>query len=137
MDYKLDYDDLSKGFKSIKIGTLDKEVIELLKLNRNSCDIILWEDRFKYIDKHKEDFETEEAFKAHIEEIPNIIKSPDYIAKHPKKNSIEYIKKIDELMLVAIRIKQKGNLAFRSAYPLTNDQLQRYLESGTAFKVNK
>ena len=137
MAQRLDIKTLNAGFSCIKIGALSQEVINLLNLNRNKCDIILWEDRFKYIEKHKEDFKSEQEFYEHISQIPEIIENPDYIAKHPTSNSIEYIKRINELMLVAIRIKDKGNLALRSAYPLSENQLNDYLTKGTAIKMGK
>jgi hypothetical protein len=135
MAEKLNIDLLQKGFKPIKIGILTKEVIDLLELNRSECDIILWEDRFKYIEKHKYDFKTEDEFYKHIALIPDIIENPDYIGKHPSKNSIEYIKRIDEIMIVAVRIKNTGNLAFRSAYPLTEKQLLDYISCKTVIRV--
>lgn len=137
MATKLDIDFLKNGFKTIKIGVLTKEVIDLLGLNRLECDIILWEDRFRYIEKHKGDFNTEEDYYRHIAQIPDIIENPDYVGLHPGKNSIEYIKRIDELMIVAVRIRQTGNLAFRSAYPLSEKQLLNYLNSGTVFKIDR
>jgi hypothetical protein len=133
----LDLNFLNAGFTSIIIGKLSKEIIALLKLNRSECNIILWEDRFKYIEKHIQDFESEEEFRKHISLIPDIIENPDYVGRHPKDNSIRYIKRINELMIVAIRIKDKGNLAFRSAYPITESQLDDHLRHGTAFKINK
>jgi hypothetical protein len=135
MAEKLDINSLQKGFMTIRIGVLTKEIIDLLGLNRSECDIILWEDRFKYIEKHKCDFKTEAAFYKHIALIPDIIENPDYVGKHPSKNSIEYIKRIDELMIVAVRIKETGNLAFRSAFPLTEKQLLDYINSKTIIKV--
>jgi hypothetical protein len=133
----LDLNFLNAGFTSIKIGKLSKEVISLLKLNRSECDIILWEDRFIYIEKHIQDFESEEAFENHISCIPDIIENPDYVGRHPKDNSIQYIKRINELMLVAVRIKDKGNLSFRSAYPITEAQLDDYLMYGNTTEYNK
>jgi hypothetical protein len=137
MAQQLDIKVLSAGFNCIKIGVLNQEVINLLNLNRSKCDIILWEDRFKYIEKHKGDFKSEQEFYYHISQIPEIIENPDYVAKHPTTNSIEYIKRINELMLVAIRIRDKGNLALRSAYPLSEEQLNDYLIKGTAYKMVK
>ncbi|MDD4834818.1 MAG: PBECR2 nuclease fold domain-containing protein [Lutispora sp.] len=135
MSHDLNVGDLSKGFINIKIGKLANEVIDLLNLNREPCDIIMWEDRFKYIEKHKQHFQSEESYKKHVSQIPDIIENPNYIAKHPSSNSIEYIKRIDELMLVAVRIKNTGNLAFRTAYPLSELQLQDYINKGTAIKI--
>jgi len=132
---KLDVESLKKGFINIKIGMLTKEIADIIKLDRDECDIVLWEDRFKYIEKHKENFESEESFIKHIELIPDIIENPDYVGRHPKDNSIQYIKQLDKLMIVAVRIKYKGKLCFRTAYPLTEKQLKDYIESNTAWKV--
>jgi len=131
----LDIEQLESGFFNVKIGELQEHIIKSLNLNREKCDIVMWEDRFKYIHKHICDFNTEEDFKACISCIPEIISNPDYIAKHPTKNSLEFIKQLDELMIVVVRIKAKGNLAFRTAYPLTKEQLQDYIKSGTAIKM--
>ncbi len=59
-----------------------------------------------------------------MENIPLIINSPDYVGYNKNNNSIEYIKKIDELTLVAIRIKQKGDLFLRSIYPISKVKLK-------------
>jgi len=60
--------------------------------------------------------------------------APDYIGLHPKDNSIQYIKRIDEIMLVGIRIKGTGELSLRSSYPITKDTLNRYIQSNTCWK---
>jgi hypothetical protein len=131
----LDIDALKNGLESLEVGCLTKEVIDLLGLNRQECKIIFWRDRLSHIEKHKGDFKSEADFYKHIRKIPEIIKNPDYVGKHPTKGSIEYIKRLDELMIVAVRIKSIGNLAFRSAYPLTEKQLADYLKSGTLIKL--
>ncbi|MGD9569119.1 MAG: PBECR2 nuclease fold domain-containing protein [Sedimentibacter sp.] len=131
----LNISDLESGFTNIKLGELSENVINLLNLNREKCDIIMWEDRFKYIHKHICDFKTPENFINCVANIPEVIANPDYIAKHPTKKSIEYIKRLDELFIVVVRIKSTGNLAFRTAYPLTEKQLQDYIKSGTAIKL--
>ena len=126
------------GFNRIIIGRLTKEVISLLGLDRSECDIILWEDRLKYIQKHIIDFgDSIEDYEKHVELIPEIIQNPDYIGKHPNSRSIEYIKRIDRLMLVAVRLKVSGNLAFRSAYPIRDEQLKNYIKAGRVFDVRK
>jgi hypothetical protein len=109
--------------------------VEICSEFLSNNNFILWEDRFKYIEKHKYDFKTEDEFYKHIALIPDIIENPDYVGKHPSKNSIEYIKRIDEIMIVAVRIKDTGNLAFRSAYPLTEKQLSDYISCKTVIRV--
>jgi len=134
---KLNINNLKSGFNSVKIGVLSKEIIDLLNLNRDPCDIILWEDRFKYIQKHKGDFKSEIDFECHVAAIPEVIENPDYIGVHPHKNSLEFIKRIDELLIVVVRIKQQGDLAFRTMYPLSQKQLQEYLKRGTVVEFKK
>jgi len=118
-----------------KIGTLTKEVIELLDLSLQETDIIMWGDRIEHIEKHKEDFDDVEKYKSHMELIPQIISAPDYVSIHPKGNTIEYIKKIDDIMLVAIRIRTVGKLAFRTAYPIKQSKLDNYIKNGRAVKM--
>lgn len=134
---KLNIDNLKLGFDYVKIGVLTKELIDLLNLNCDTCDIILWEDRFKYIEKHKYHFKSEIDFERHIAAIPEVIENPDYVGVHQHKNSLEFIKRIDELLIVVVRIKQKGDLAFRTMYPLSERQLQDYLKSGTVVEFKK
>jgi hypothetical protein len=40
-------------------------------------------------------------------------------------------------MIVAIRIKTQGNLAFRTTYPLSEEQLDDYIKSDTVWKIKK
>ena len=42
-------------------------------------------------------------FDATYERIPEIIAHPDYIGRHPNGQSLEYIKRIDGNVLVAVR----------------------------------
>ena len=136
MSRLLDINSLKNGFINVKVGRLTQDIINLLNLNRDECDIVLWEDRLKYIEKHKVNFDDESDFEKHIARIPEIIDSPDYVGKHPADNSIQYIKRLDKLMIVAIRIKNQGNLAFRTAYPLSEEQLADYIKCGTVWKIN-
>ncbi len=133
----LDLKCFSSGLKKVIIGTLTLEIIEFLNLNRETGNIILWEDRLKYIEKHKTDFATDIEYLRHIEQIPNIIENPDYVGLHPSDNSIQYIKRINRLMLVGVRIRNTGDLNFRSCYPISEQTLQNYLKSNTVREIFK
>lgn len=57
--------------------------------------------------EHPEDFEK------YGDKLSEILSSPDYIAKHPNKDSIEYIKVFydeekEDYVLVAVRASQRG-----------------------------
>lgn len=66
---------------------------------------------------------------------PEIVASPDYVALHPNGESIEFIKMVDEIILVAVRVRQHGNLWVKSIFPITQSKLEIYIKSGTAKKV--
>lgn len=117
------------------VGMLMKIHIDILGLDMNEKQILIWNDRLKYIEKHKSDFDSEKEWKKHVESIPEIIEYPDYIGLHPSNNSIQFIKTIDKNMLVGVRIKNKGKLVVRTAYPISNENLQIYLKSGTIKSV--
>ena len=137
LEHTLNISELERGFIKIKIGELSKEVIDKLKLNIKPCKIEMWGDRFEYIHKHLKNYEGgKEQFDLCMSKIPIIINKPDYVALHPTKNSIEFIKRIDKLLIVVIRLKQSGSLAFRTAYPLSESQLNNYIKCGTAIKFS-
>lgn len=135
MTGKLDIVAFEKGLKVAKIGVLTCDIINLIGLNRNPGDILLWQDRFKYIEKHKNDFSSEEEYYYHIEKIPSIIEAPNYVGLHPKDGSIQYIKEINKIMLVGVRIRAAGNLNFRSAYPISKETLKNYISCKTVHEI--
>jgi len=70
---ELDINSFESGSKKrIIIGHLTQEVIDFLNLNILPCNIVLWDDRYKYIEKHKNDFSSEEVFYRHIKQIHSI-----------------------------------------------------------------
>lgn len=120
------------------VGVAKKEILAELGLPSNEeLNIVLWKDRLHHIEKHKKDFSSEEEYFSHLESIPDIINDPDYIGLHPTNNSIEYVKRLDKLVLVAVRIKNTGPLAIRTLYPLKESQLKNYLDSGRMKIIDK
>lgn len=134
-DEKLDLEFYKAGKNKIKIGELTQEVIDLLSINRKPCNIVMWSERLKYTEKHKFNFKTENEYVEAIRNIPNIIRNPDYVGLHPTDNSIQYIKQINRLMLVGIRIRSKGEISYRTAYPITESQLNDYIKKGRVKKL--
>lgn len=66
--------------------------------------------------------------------IPAIISSPDYLSIHKKDNSISFIKDFSSHVSVAIRISSSGSLSYRTMYPITDAQLNNYINKGTSWK---
>jgi len=135
-DNQLDLFDLDNLDKEVyTLGRITDEIIDLLGLTINQKDIIIWRDRFSYIDKHKNEFDNEEQYIEHVKAIPDVIRNPEYVGVHPNGKSIEFIKKIDKNLMIAVRINKKGNLVFRTSYPIKDSKLNNYISSGRVKKV--
>jgi hypothetical protein len=115
------------------VGKLVKEIIDLLGLEYPEGSQILCGEANKTHMKseHPEDFEK------YGDKIEEIINSPDYVAKHPKKDSIEYIKVYktndNDYVLVAVRASGKGTLFARTLFVMDKEKVEKYRQKN-AFK---
>ena len=119
------------------VGKLTQKVINLLKLPTIETDILISKDRIKYTLKHEPEFDSYEQYKECFEMTPDIIATPDYVAVHPNGESIEYIKQLNKLVLVAVRIKSGERLWVSSFFTITRAKLNLYIRQGTAKRVPK
>lgn len=64
--------------------------------------------------------------------VGDVIRSPDYIGKHPKEpNSIELVKKISGNAMVCIKLDTKRNYLFvASVFEISEGKLKNRLNSG-------
>lgn len=132
--YKFDIDDNST--KVFELGTLDKEIIDLLNLNTIEGKILLSSDRIKHIKKHEKDYSSYEEFKKCTESAIEILQYPDFVGIHPDGDSIQYVKEISKNVLVAVRINNTGKNWVKSIYPISDSKLEGYLNSGRLKKVD-
>lgn len=132
---KLNIKKIKEEKQIIKIGELTNKVIDILKLEKRPCNIKFAYDRIAHCESHKKDFKSEQSYNKSMEAIPLIINNPDYVGYNKNNNSIEYIKRIDELTLVAIRIKQKGDLFLRSLYPISQIKLNNKILAKEYIKI--
>jgi len=133
----LDISAFEKGISCMSIGKLSPNIVAFLtakaprlsgKLNSDT-DILFWKDRVRHTELHKNDFISDNEFYNCFEQIPSIIKKPDYLSIHPKDNSISFIKNFSSHISVAIRISASGALSYRTMYPITDAQLTNYIDS--------
>lgn len=122
---------IEKNYKGIQsVGILSEKVIKLLGLNCKPQNIFIGPTNIAHMKK-----EHPECFDKYFDKIPEIIAHPDYVGRHPSKGSIEFIKTYREHVLVAVRASMSGVLFVRSLYLINPKKLERYLRSGTTFKV--
>lgn len=120
-----------------KVGEVDEIVINILNLSLNpDTPIFIGETNIEHMkEEHPEDFEK------YGDKIVEILQAPDYVAKHPRKDSIEYIKVFydegkDDRVLVAIRATTKGIIFARTLFVMADDKVAKYTEKG-AFNTYK
>ena len=109
------------------VGTITTKVINTFNLNLSEGQpIFLGESNKNHMkSEHPEDFEI------YGNKIEEIIKNPDFIAKHPKKDSIEYIKiykdNNNDHVLVAVRATGSGTLFARTLFIMDKTKVDRYV----------
>lgn len=108
------------------LGKLNKCIIDEFRLNfKEGQPIYIGESNLKHMEsEHPEDF------KLYGDKIEEIINNPDYIAKHPNKSSIEYIKvyknENNDHVLVAVRATGAGKLFARTLFVMDKEKVEKY-----------
>ena len=116
------------------IFKITKSYIEKYSIIEEFIDktIVLYDDRIKHIKKHKDEF-TKNNLDDVIKDLPATIATPDYINVDENKKGVQIIKKVDDNVLVAIRLSNSSELKIKSLYPISNAKYER-LKNGASKK---
>ena len=117
-----------------KVGRYKPEFNEILGLNMEELDIYQSDGLPTHMKKRKHF----ECLK-HIDDIPEIIKSPDYIGINPNESvtSIELIKRYDDNVLIGIKLDGSGDYMYVSTmYNIQESKITRRLNSGRIKKIS-
>ena len=87
--------------------------------------IVMYDDRYNHIEKHRNEFISVESYNVTINSLEDIIKNPEFIAIDSKNNSLEFIKKITENVLVAVRVSNSKELKIKTLYPINDKKKNR------------
>lgn len=129
--YNLDIQSILKSNHNspVKIGELTQDVIDKLNLNCSPRSIFLTPDRIYHCENHKYQYSDNASYEECLSNIPSIIERPDYIGFNQNHNSIQYVKKLSDTILVAIRIFDTGPLRLRTIFPITEFYLKNKIKS--------
>lgn len=123
--------------KPDKVGEIDVRIIKTLNLLiEPNTPIFLGETNLEHMKKeHPKDFEK------YGDRIVEILKNPDYISKHPKKNSMEYIKVFydglnNNYVLVAVRASKQGMYYARTLFVMGKEKVRKYREKEALLLIN-
>jgi hypothetical protein len=115
------------------VGVLDQKVIDAFSLPLVAGAAIICGESNKAHMKS----EHPDAFLKYGDKISEIIENPTYICKHPKKDSIEYVKRFvdedDNYVLVAVRASGSGTLFARTLFVMDDEKVEKYYKKN-AFK---
>lgn len=110
------------------IGTVTDKVKKILGIKATASNILIASDGLR---KHLIKRHHEIALK-HFEDIAKIIDNPDYVGINPREKgtSLEYVKKIEDNMLVAIKLaKSEDYFYVASMYEITEAKKQRNIKN--------
>ena len=102
--------------------TITKSFCNKYRINEDlkGLDIVIYSDRFLHIEKHKNEYSDIGMYKYTIDNLHEIIKNPDFITVNNKNRSMNFIKKLEDNILVAITIDGKRELKVKTVFPISN-----------------
>lgn len=108
------------------IGILDENIAEYWGIEEHKNKPILVFDNKKQhvIDRHLKDFGSEDEIMKVYDNLSNIIKKPDYVYYNNVAKSLEYYKKIDSNVCVAVRINPGKVLKIKSWFPVNFKKIE-------------
>lgn len=86
---------------------------------------MFYEDRINHCLEHISEYDNEKDFYYTLNNLDKIIKNPDYVYYDCNKKGLEYFKKLNGNILVAVRINDGYELKIKSFYPVTKSKIQR------------
>ncbi|MEF3302441.1 PBECR3 domain-containing polyvalent protein [Paenibacillus sp. GYB003] len=117
------------------VGKITQNVIDALQLSlKADMPIYIGDQNIAHMSKeHPADFQT------YFPYLRDILQNPDYVALHPKRGSLEYIKVFreerDVYVLVAVRLTSKKKLFARTLFVMSEDKVAKYREEGSLKRV--
>lgn len=77
----------------------------------------------EHIERHKEEYRTQESFSCTMRNIRSIILSPDYVFYDKRKKGLEYYKCVLEPVCVVVKLGDKRELKVASVYPVAKEKI--------------
>lgn len=114
------------------IGEVSQQVIDLLGLAITpGTEIYFGETNREHMQRnHPEDY------KQYGHRLKEILEQPDYVSLHPGNGSIQYIKELDDRVMVAVRISENGLLFARTLFVMSESKWNSYTRKGYIKKVH-
>lgn len=101
--------------------------IETFGLDESYKDktIALYDDRINHIERHREDFTDPLFLDIVFRDLSLIVSNPDFISENKKNNSLQIVKKMEDNVLVAVRISSGPILKIKTIYPINETKYNK------------
>lgn len=115
------------------IFTIDQNYINKYKLDFSFLNkkIVIYDDRYNHIKKHKHEFSSIYEYNNALSNIKLIITEPDFIVIDNKRKGIEFIKTLNDNVLIAVRLSSSSELKIKSLYPINEVKRKKLLSKKT------
>ena len=114
-----------------EICEIPQELLDMIGKKYSSNCVTFFGTKLKHVRKHQSEFDVQDEFESTILNVDSIIQTPDYIGIHPTNGSVQFVKRKNELVLVAVQFDTNRNkLEFKTLFCITESKLNRYIERG-------
>lgn len=108
------------------LGEISNEVVQQWNiLEHKGKKIVMYPEAKEHSkDRHINDYPNEEDYYFVMDSLEEIIRQPDYVFYDKSKQGLEYYKKIDSNILVAVRVNNGRELKVKSVYPVETEKIE-------------
>ena len=121
------------------LGVLKEEIAEYWNISEHkNKPILVYSDRMNHvIKKHLKDFGSIENIEKCYESLTSIIRKPDYVFYNNSTRSLEYFKKIDNDICVAVRVNPGKVLKVKSWFPANKRKIENRRKKEVLMKIEE
>lgn len=107
------------------LGEISGEVVQQWDIpeQKNKKIVMYPEAKEHSKERHINDYPREDDYYFVMASLEEIIQNPDYVFYDKSKQGLEYYKKIDSNILVAIRVNDGRELKVKSVYPVEQEKI--------------
>lgn len=117
---------LDEAMEQMNATLADDLMTEIMKLDWSEFEqLVLGETNYKHMETSHPD-----AFGKYFCYLEDILASPDYVNRNPRDGSIKYIKRINEYVVVGVRVSTRGTAFARTIFTFTDEKFDQYKRSG-------
>lgn len=108
------------------LGEISNEVVQQWNIpEQKDKKIVMYPEAKEHSrERHINDYPSEDAYYFVMASLEEIIQNPDYVFYDKSKQGLEYYKKINSNILVAIRVNDGRELKVKSIYPVEKEKIE-------------